>query len=155
VLSGALAVSANAQMPLSPAEAAEVNCVLDHEPPSERLGCKIEREDPSLDFEFRFTAGFTVQCPLKVFEGRKSSVNMFVRVTPEGGAPVLLSGTRKLAGVPTEMADFTDRRTLSTLLEFSGASGTSTACDRTASRPSRRAVILISWKNSPMSWGFI
>ncbi len=121
VLGCALAVSTNAQMPLGPAEAAEVNRVLDHESGGERLNCKIERKDPSLDFEFRFTSGFTVQCPLKVFEGRKSSLNMFVRVTPEGGAPVVLGGTRNLAGVPAEMADFTNPRKLSTLLEFSGA----------------------------------
>ena len=57
---GALALSARAQVPLSPAEAANVNRVLDHEPHGERLGCKIERKDPSLDFEFRFIAGFTV-----------------------------------------------------------------------------------------------
>jgi hypothetical protein len=121
VLGAALAVSANAQVPLSPAEAAEANRVLDHETAGERLGCSIERKDPSLDFEFRFTAGFTVQCPLKVFEGRKSSLNMFVRVTPEGGVPVVLGGTRKLPGVPAEMADVTNPRKLSTFLEFSGA----------------------------------
>jgi len=45
---------------VNPAEAAEVNRVLDQKPPRERLSCTIEREAPSLDFEFRFTAGFTL-----------------------------------------------------------------------------------------------
>ena len=107
--------------PLSPAETAEVNRVLDHEPASERLGCSIERKDPSLDFEFRFTAGFTVECPLKVFEGRKSAVNMFVRVTPQGGVSVVLGGTRNLPAAPAEMAAGADPRKLNTDLEFSGA----------------------------------
>jgi hypothetical protein len=121
VLAVALAVSANAQMPLSPSEAVDVNRVLDREPLGERLNCRIERRDPSLDFEFRFIAGFTVQCPLKAFEGRVGSLNMFVRVTPESGPPVVLGGTRKLAGVPAEMANFANPRKLSTLLEASGA----------------------------------
>jgi hypothetical protein len=117
----ALAVSANAQVPLSPAETANVNRVLDHEPTGERLRCNIERKDPSLDFEFRFTAGYTVACPLKVFEGRKSFVNTFVRVTPEGGAPVVLGGATNLPAVPDEMAARTNPRKLNTNLELSGA----------------------------------
>jgi hypothetical protein len=121
VLGVALAISADAQVPLSPAETAEVNRVLDHPPAGERLRCTIERKDPSLDFEFRFTAGYTIECPLKVFEGRKSSVNMFVRVTPEGGAPVVLGGTTKLPAVPAEMAARTNPRKLNTNLELSGA----------------------------------
>lgn len=121
VLGAALAVSANAQVPLSPAETAEVNRVLDHPPSGEPLRCNIERKDPSLDFEFRFMAGYSVECPLKAFEGRKSSVNTFVRVTPEGGAPVVLGGTTKLPALPAEMAARTNPQKLNNKLELSGA----------------------------------
>lgn len=120
MLAAALAASANAQMPLSPAETAEVTRVLDREPTGERLRCTIERQDPSLDFEFRFTAGYTIECPLKAFEGRKSSVNAFVRVTPEGGTPVVLGGTRNLPAIPAEMETRTDPRKLNNNLELSG-----------------------------------
>jgi hypothetical protein len=121
VLSVALATSANAQVPLTPAETAEVNRVLDHDATGERLRCTIERKDPDLDFEFRFTAGYTVECSLKFFEGRKSSVNTFVRVTPEGGQPVVLGGTTNLPALPDEMAARTNLRKLNTNLELSGA----------------------------------
>jgi len=120
VLIAALAASANAQVALSPAETAVANRVLDGEPAGERLRCTIERKDPSLDFEFRFTAGFTIECPLKVFEGRRSTVRTFVRVTPAGGTPVVLGGTGDLPAVPAEMAARTDPRKVNTDLQFSG-----------------------------------
>ena len=120
VLGGALAVSANAQTPLSPTEAAEASRILDHESAGERLSCIIKRQDPSLDFEFRFTAGFTIECPLKAFEGRKSSVDTFVRVTPEGGGPVVLGGIWSLPAAPSDAAAG-DPRKLNTNLELSGA----------------------------------
>jgi hypothetical protein len=120
-LSAALAASADAQVPLSLAETAEVNRVLDDEPAGDRLRCTIERKDPDLDFEFRFTAGYTIECPLKLFEGRKSFVNTFVRVTPEDGGPVLLGGSSNLPALPDEMAARTNLRKLNTNLELSGA----------------------------------
>jgi hypothetical protein len=121
VLGAALAISAKAQVPLTHEQTAEANRALDHESAAERLRCTIKRGDPSLDFEFRFTAGYTIDCPLKVFEGRKSSLNSFVRVTPEGGAPVVLGKTANLPGVPAEMAAGTNPRKLNNDVEVSGA----------------------------------
>ena len=121
VLGIALAVSANAQVPLTSAQTTEANRILDGAPAEERLRCTIQSRDPSLDFEFRFVAGYTIQCPLKMFGGRKSFVNTFVRVTPEGGTPVFLGETTSLPAVPSEMAARTNPRKMNSNIELSGA----------------------------------
>ena len=54
------------------------------------LNCRVKPVEPFLDFAFRFEAGYLVRCPIREFEGKESTVLVFLRITPEGQSPVLL-----------------------------------------------------------------
>jgi hypothetical protein len=98
-----LAAPLRGQELLPPGEQAAASRLFDQSFQTERLNCTIERERPVLDFTFHFDAGFRITCPFREFGGRKTRVTILVRVTPEGGAPVVL-GTygvfRGLSGKP-------------------------------------------------------
>jgi hypothetical protein len=112
---------AAAQVLLSPEQTAEMNKVLDSASTGEALKCEIHSERPALDFQLRFTDGFSVSCPLRLFGGEKSSVNTFVRVTPKGGTPVLMGETTHLPAISPKMAAEIDPRKLNQEVEISGA----------------------------------
>jgi len=78
------------QEPLPPGEQAAASRLFDQSSQTESLDCSIERESPVLDFTFHFDAGYRITCPIREFVGRKTRVTILVRVTPEGGAPVVL-----------------------------------------------------------------
>ncbi len=120
-LSAALAFQASAQSPLSPEQAERARHLLDETAQGERLGCEIEPRKPFLDFTFRFTAGFIVRCPWKEFGGKESTAFLLVRVTPEGGAPVLLASMYRLRAMPPAVLAGADIRKLKTEVEASGA----------------------------------
>jgi hypothetical protein len=72
-LGPALAVSAAAQLPLTPADAEKINPAFDSTSPRS-LKCDIEKWETSLDFALRFQAGYLVRCRLGVFEGKATAV---------------------------------------------------------------------------------
>jgi hypothetical protein len=100
VLWAAHALPSRAQIPLTADEAARANQFFEHAPPGGRLACTIYRRLPTMDFAFRFDAGFIVRYPLREFRGRKSVVDIITRVTPEGGAPVFFGEVIKLPAFP-------------------------------------------------------
>ena len=87
------------------------------------LKCVIKATQPFLDFAFRFEAGYIVRCPLKEFAGTGGTVVSFVRVTPEGGSPIILGDAYKL---PTEVDTATGKRIdqLKDEFDFSGGFAT-------------------------------
>lgn len=98
----ALAVSAAAQLPLTPAEAEKINPAFDSASPRS-LKCDIEKWETSLDFALRFQAGYLVHCQLGVFEGKATAVVTYLRVTPKGKAPMLFARAFHLPAIPPDM----------------------------------------------------
>jgi hypothetical protein len=115
----ALTASASAQMPMTTAEAANATSALDA-PPAKTLNCYVEKFSPVLDFALRFQVGFIIHCRLSVFEGRKVTGQTYLRVTPTGRAPVLLSAAY---GLPAIAPDTPASTRLATLKQEVGISG--------------------------------
>lgn len=113
------AVPADAQTLVAPSDAQRVNQLIDRGAGAQHLNCTITPYKPFMDFQFRFNAGFMVSCPLKLFMGRKSQLSTYIRVTPEGAAPVLLSMTNDIPAMPAGMAA-SDPRRLNQDVELSG-----------------------------------
>lgn len=117
-----LVVSAEAQLPLSAADAQKINPILDA-PAANSLKCSIAQWRPALDFAFRFNAGYVVSCRLGIFEGRKVSVLIYSRVTPEGKPAVLFGERYPLPAVTPEMLGGMDPTKSKTNIGMSGAFG--------------------------------
>jgi hypothetical protein len=108
---------ASAQTFLNPKDATAVNRVLDSGVKGGRLDCHIEPEKPFLDFAFRYQSGYTVTCPVRLFDERRAEIYDFIRVVPDGGSPVVLGQRSVLAPVP-EVASSNLRR-LKTQITYS------------------------------------
>ncbi len=67
------------------------------------LDCYVETFAPQLDFFFRFESSYLLSCPVRQFEGKASTVETVLRVTPEGGTPVILGSLYKLPALPSEL----------------------------------------------------
>lgn len=115
-----LAVSAGAQAPVSPAEALKIAPVFDSRAPNS-LKCWIEPFHPALDFALRFQAGYVVHCQLREFEGKKTTVLTYLRVTPAGKSPEYLSATYNLPGITPEILAATPIKNLKQEIGMSGA----------------------------------
>jgi hypothetical protein len=113
------AAPAEAQTLVAPGDKQRVNQLIDRGAGAQRLNCAVTPAKPFMDFQFRFNAGFTIGCPLKLFVGKKSRLSTYIRVTPDEGAPVLLSGANDIPAMPADMAA-TDPRKLNQDIELSG-----------------------------------
>lgn len=94
------ALPARGQILATADEAERSNQLFEHGTPGGRLACTIYRRIPTIDFAFRFDAGFIVHYPVRQFRGRKSVVDIITRVTPEGGVPVFFGEVIKLPAFP-------------------------------------------------------
>lgn len=94
--------SAAAQLPLSGDEERAVAPVLASSSPN-TLKCWLERGGPGLDFALRFVADYVTNCQLRQFEGKKTVLVTFVRVTPEGKPPVLFQSVSRIPEISPEM----------------------------------------------------
>jgi hypothetical protein len=111
---------AKAQFLLSPEEEQKANYAFDHGVATGRLACTVEPRNPFLDFAFRFDVGYILRCPLREFAGQESITYTLVRVTPEGGAPVVFGDAYKLPKIPAEMRSPTTLRKMKNEVETSG-----------------------------------
>ena len=83
-------ISATAQELVSPEEMSAVSKLIESHATARPLRCDVHVQKPSLDFNLRFEAGFEVNFrPPRIVPGRDFIT--YLRVTPEGGAPVFLS----------------------------------------------------------------
>ena len=113
----AVAVSANAQVPVLPEGTVAINALL-NEKPKNSLKCSIKSVGPFLDFTFRYGSGFSILAPRAQFDSSDAFV-IYVRVTPKFGRPVLLTEGFDIAPIPQDMQAKIDLRKLQ--LEMSGA----------------------------------
>jgi hypothetical protein len=93
-----LSASANAQAPLPPEEIPFVNHLIDSSIEQKSLKCEVRPFNPSLDFRFRYETGFVVSTGLMPFSPGENFV-AYLRVTPQGGAPVFLRSTFEIPKV--------------------------------------------------------
>ncbi len=69
------------------------------------LRCEINPVRPSLNFGFRFQAGYTVDVPFAQFHGSGHDLTAYARVTPEGREPVYMMKTEALPEAPETDVD--------------------------------------------------
>jgi hypothetical protein len=119
-----LLASASAQVPLAPEAAQQVQHLLTGGRRDEKLDCHIRPQPPFLDFAFRFEAGFTVDCPQKIFGGEAGWVASFVRVTPvktpAKGQPAVLGEGFSIPAASPEIRKRNDLRKINSHFQFSG-----------------------------------
>jgi hypothetical protein len=112
-------VGTHAQAPVSPKLAKRVNRFFGQLPQGPRLRCSIDPIRPFLDFAFQFAAGYRILCPLRQFGGKKDTLATFIRITPVGGATVILGDRSEVPAMPSSMAAMISLKKLDTEVEFS------------------------------------
>jgi hypothetical protein len=115
-----LASSGFAQGLIEPGKIAAANELFDSPLEGKRLNCAIESRSPFLDFAFRFELGYIIRCPLRDFDGKPSRMASILRVTPEGGRPVLFGQNYRIPGMPPDLASTTDIRKVNAEISASG-----------------------------------
>ena len=111
---------AEGQSLLSPSASRATNRVLDEGVLGDRLACRIEPKGPFLDFGFRFESGYLVHCPVKIFGGEASEIYDLIRVTPDGGQPVILGQRSAIPAIPPEIKARVDIGKVKSEIEYSG-----------------------------------
>lgn len=93
-----------------------------YQPPHEQdLECRVQVFKPFLDFAFRFESGYTVQFPLRQFEGEANTLYTFLQITPEGGKTILLGETFGIPAMPAALRQKVNLKRFSDEGEVSGA----------------------------------
>lgn len=95
--------SATGQLRLSPEAASKAAAVFD-DPAPNSLKCWVERWDPALDFAFRFIGGYLAHCRVGQFEGKRTTLGSYLRVTPEGGQPATFGFAHIVPELPPDMS---------------------------------------------------
>jgi hypothetical protein len=74
-------------------------------PDDKPLSCYVSALRPTLNFGFRFQAGYTVRVPMQQYRGKGHRWTVLMRITPEGGKPVTLVSRYRLPDVPKTTAE--------------------------------------------------
>jgi len=117
----ALALQAAAQVPVQPEGFMVFNQLFDAKPSAEPPKCRTSLRGPSLDFAFRFNLGYIMVCRVADFADRPGDLQVYTRVTPQGGSPVLLTETYPLPASLAELrTKLTPRKFTQYEFSFSG-----------------------------------
>ncbi len=114
------AISATAQGQLNRADSEKVIRALDKGIRGDELKCSITPVKPFLDFAFRFDAGFISGCPVKEFGGRAGTLTSYLRITPDGGTPIVLAAGYRLPEISASLAKQIQIRKVKTSFDSSG-----------------------------------
>jgi hypothetical protein len=95
-----LAAAAKGQVLLDPARLPASLLDFERKGDDRPLRCEVRPLRPTLDFSFRFEAGYMVRVPMNQFTGKGHAWGVVMRVTPEGGAPVYFGHRTRLPEVP-------------------------------------------------------
>ena len=116
--------AASAQLPLNAIDLKKIDPLFDSVP-NHSLKCGIQPWNPTLDFTFRFVAGYMVHCQLAQFEGKQAAVIIYLRVTPERKAPSLFGSAFHLPEISPEMRNSAGKnfRKMKNEVAMSGAFG--------------------------------
>ena len=102
-----LASACAAQVIVDPARFGSVLKSLEPRADEKPLRCEVTPIRPSLNFSFRFQAGYVVRVPMNQYSGSGHGWAMLTRITPEGGGrqPVYLVGRTRLPSIPKTKVD--------------------------------------------------
>ena len=120
LLAGAMAVPARGQWLLTGHDEVAANQLFDSNSHHEYVACEIDRKKPFLDFTLRFYAGYLVTCPFWVTEGQDTRLTVLLRVTPQGGKPVVLGAHSILRGSPAKELSLLDAKKMNSEFPISG-----------------------------------
>jgi hypothetical protein len=97
-----LASAGAAQVMVDPARFGSTLTALEPRAGEQFLRCEVTPIRPSLNFSFRFQAGYVVRVPMNQYSGAGHGWAMITRITPEGGGqkPVYLAGRTRLPSIP-------------------------------------------------------
>jgi hypothetical protein len=97
-----LASACAAQVIANPARFGSTLKALEPRADEERLRCEVTPIRPSLNFGFRFQAGYVVHVPMNQYSGAGHGWAIVTRITPEDGGqqPVYLVGRVRLPSIP-------------------------------------------------------
>jgi hypothetical protein len=81
--------------------------LIEPKPGEVALRCEVTPIKPSLNYGFRFQAGYRVSVPARQFEGKGHSWSVLTRITPqvEGAAPIYLLDRQRLPDIPKSNVD--------------------------------------------------
>jgi hypothetical protein len=96
-----LASAGAAQVIVDPARFGSILKALERQADEKPLRCEVTPIRPSLNFGFRFQAGYVVRVPMNQYSGPGHGWAMVTKITPEGGhPPVYLASRIGLPSVP-------------------------------------------------------
>jgi hypothetical protein len=99
-------VMAPAQSILDPARIKNLLSSLEPAPNDRPCRCDVTPLKPSLNYSFRFQAGYTVSVPMNQFQGSGHSLAILLAITPDGSRqPVYLGNHVRLPNIPRTKAD--------------------------------------------------
>src|SRR5262249_3525888 len=91
---------AEAQAAVNPERLSPALRSFEPRPDDQPLSCSVDAIKPSLNFGFRFQAGYVVRVPMGQYRGKGHRWSILLRVAPEGGKPVYLLTRHLLPEVP-------------------------------------------------------
>jgi hypothetical protein len=102
-----LASACAAQVIVDPARVGAVVKALERQADEKPLRCEVTPIKPSLNFGFRFQAGYVVHVPMNQYSGAGHGLAMLTKITPEGGSqqPVYLFSRVRLPPIPKTKVD--------------------------------------------------
>jgi hypothetical protein len=103
-----LATAGAAQNIVDPARFGNMLKALEPQADEKLLRCEVTPIKPSLNFGFRFQAGYVVRVPMNQYSGAGHGWLILTRITPEGGGqqPVYLAGRVRLPPIPKTRITF-------------------------------------------------
>ena len=101
-----LASAGAAQVIVDPARFGSIVKALERQADEKPLRCEVTPIRPSLNFSFRFQAGYVVRVPMNQYSGPGHGWAMVTKITPEGGQPpVYLASRVRLPPIPKTKVD--------------------------------------------------
>jgi hypothetical protein len=100
VFSGLAPFMASAQSLVDAEHLGAARAAFDAPPQAPALKCQFSAVEPALSYSLRLETGFSVEIPLKQFQGAGHGWDVLLRVTPEGREPVFLTVSQTLAEAP-------------------------------------------------------
>ena len=89
-----------AQRMVDPASIPSAVARFEEQPGEQPLRCDVTPIRPTLNFSFRYQAGFVVRVPMNQYFGPGHGWEVLARITPEGSEPVYLLTNTRLPNIP-------------------------------------------------------